>query len=186
MSQNRRLIGLTGCYGESRAGVALSQRGGWEPQRGRSSLLHRSTTSSSAGPQTPYGLPSPPTSHYLPDSSPSSPGKHFTVTKLWARITVLKQNNVLKEVRSNVKWHCVWCISDCFDMKPMFQNDKQFVMNMNSQESRLTSKITDLNEHWWSTGEFPCAVFLQRSVSESGFSIYQKGSWAQRWSLISQ
>lgn len=28
VSENRREKGLTGCYGESRAGVALSQRGG--------------------------------------------------------------------------------------------------------------------------------------------------------------
>lgn len=74
MSENLRQKGLTGCYGESRAGVALSQTGGWELRRGQSSLLHQSTTSSSAGPQTLYGLPSLLASHYLPDSSPSSPG----------------------------------------------------------------------------------------------------------------
>lgn len=68
---------LTGCCEESQAGVASSQRGGWELLRGRSSPPHQSTTSSSAGPQTPSGQPSLPASHYLPDSSPSSPGRHF-------------------------------------------------------------------------------------------------------------
>lgn len=70
----------TGCCEGSQAGAASSQRGGWELLWGRSSLQRQSTTSSSAGPQTPCGPPSPLASHYLPDSSPSSPEKHLAIT----------------------------------------------------------------------------------------------------------
>lgn len=72
-AENHRKRGLTGCCVESRAGVALSQMGGWELQQGRFSRLHQSATSSSAGPQTPGGLLFLLASHYLPDSSSSSP-----------------------------------------------------------------------------------------------------------------
>lgn len=73
ISKNVRKSELTGCYVENRAGAALSQMGGWALRQEQSSLLHRSTASSSAGPQTPGGLPSLLASHYLPNSSSSSP-----------------------------------------------------------------------------------------------------------------
>lgn len=68
---------LTGCCVESRAGAAWSQKGGWEHRQGRSSPLRRSTTSSSASPQTLGGLPFQPMNHYFPNSSSSLPAIVF-------------------------------------------------------------------------------------------------------------
>lgn len=81
LSENLGRCELTGCCGGSRAGVASLQMGGWELQRGGSSPLHQSTTSSLAGPQTHAGLPSLLVSHCHQNSSPSSPGTQMFYVK---------------------------------------------------------------------------------------------------------
>lgn len=174
MAENLRPRVLTGYYGGSRAGVASSQRGGWELRRGWSAPPHRPTTSSSAGSQTPGGRPSPPKSHCLPDSSPSSPG--IQRSDCWSHSS--QEPFIHRVTREKNREHDYNALSSVFGesrqvvMRWRFpKNDEQWMKsnllrNMNSQES-LTCTQTDLNDYWRLPGEFPPVVCVNRIIRET-------------------